>query len=82
MINRDNKVLANNVILWFVLFICGFGVFFKTKVFKKMLYGTIKIQSALNINLLNAKLTSYKNQFIDLQSKSIDWFLYDDNFGF
>ena len=47
-----------------------------------MLYGTIKIQSALNINLLNGKLTSYRNQFIDLQSKSIDWFLYDDNFGF
>ena len=25
------------------------------------------------------KLPSYKNQSIDLQSKSIDWFLYDGN---
>ena len=27
------------------------------------------------------KLSSYRNQLIDLQSKSIDWFLYDGNFG-
>ena len=27
------------------------------------------------------KLTLYRNQSIDLQSKSIDRFLYDDNFG-
>ena len=26
-------------------------------------------------------MPSYRNQSIDLQSKSIDWFLYDDNFG-
>ena len=26
-------------------------------------------------------LSSYKNQSIDLQSKSIDWFLYKDNTG-
>ena len=25
------------------------------------------------------KLSPYRNQSIDLQSKSIDWFLYDDN---
>ena len=36
----------------------------------------------LNVNSLNAKvaITSYRNQSIDLQGKSIDWFLYDDNF--
>ena len=27
-----------------------------------------------------SKLASYRNQSIDLQSKSIDWFLYDANF--
>ena len=27
-------------------------------------------------------LTTYRNQPIDLQSKSIDWFLYDDNISF
>ena len=26
-------------------------------------------------------LKSYRNQLIDLYSKSIDWFLYDDNIG-
>ena len=30
---------------------------------------------------LTPKLLSYRNQSIDLQSKSIDWFLYDGNFG-
>ena len=33
------------------------------------------------LNSLNAKLTPYRNQSIDFQSKSIDWFLYDGNFG-
>ena len=28
------------------------------------------------------KLPTYRNQLIDLQSKSIDWFLCDSNFGF
>ena len=27
------------------------------------------------------KLPSYRNQSIDLESKSIGWFLYDGNFG-
>ena len=27
------------------------------------------------------KLPSYRNQSIDLQGKSIDWFLYDGNFS-
>ena len=27
------------------------------------------------------KVPSYRNQSIDLQSKSVDWFLYDGNFG-
>ena len=27
------------------------------------------------------KLPSYRKQSTDLQSKSIDWFLYDDKFG-
>ena len=27
------------------------------------------------------KLPTYRNQSIDLQSKSIDWFLYDGNFS-
>ena len=27
------------------------------------------------------KLPSYRNQSIDLQSKSSEWFLYDDDFG-
>ena len=26
-------------------------------------------------------LHSYSNQSVDLQSKSTDWFLYDDNMG-
>ena len=33
------------------------------------------------INSLNANVATYRNQSIDLQSKSIDWFLYDGNFG-
>ena len=32
-------------------------------------------------NSLNAKVASYRNQSIDLLSRSIDWFLYDVNFG-
>ena len=28
-------------------------------------------------NSLNASVASYRNQYIDLHSKSIDWFLYD-----
>ena len=31
--------------------------------------------------LFTRKLPSYKNQSIDLLCKSIDWFLYDRNFG-
>ena len=33
------------------------------------------------INSLNAKVPSYRNQSIDLPSKSIDEFLNDGNFG-
>ena len=33
----------------------------------------------LRVNSLDAKVT-YRNQSIDLQSKSMDWFLYDGNF--
>ena len=33
------------------------------------------------LNSLNAKLPSYRNRSIDFQSKSIEWFLYDGNFG-
>ena len=33
------------------------------------------------VEVLTPKLSSYGNQSIDLQNKSIDWFLYDDNFG-
>ena len=32
-------------------------------------------------NPLNASVTSYKNQAIDLLSKSTDWFLYEGNTG-
>ena len=35
----------------------------------------------LIIFFLMPKLPSYRNQSIDLQSKSIDWFLYDGNLG-
>ena len=35
----------------------------------------------IGLNSLNAKAPSYRNQSIDLHSKSIDWFLYDDSFG-
>ena len=31
------------------------------------------------INSLNAKVAPYRNQSIDVQSKSLDWFLYDSN---
>ena len=30
---------------------------------------------------LTPELPSYRNQAIDLLCKSIDWFLYNDNFG-
>ena len=30
---------------------------------------------------LTSKFISYRNQSINLQSKSIEWFLYDQNFG-
>ena len=33
-----------------------------------------------DINSLNGSY-HYRNQLIDLQSKSIDWFLYHGNFG-
>ena len=32
-------------------------------------------------NSLNAKVTTYRNQSIDLLRKSNDWFLYVSNFG-
>ena len=31
------------------------------------------------INSLNTKVPPYRNQSIDVQSKSLDWFLYDSN---
>ena len=31
------------------------------------------------INSLNSKVPPYRNQSIDTQSKSFDWFLYDSN---
>ena len=31
------------------------------------------------INTLRASVASYRNQSIDLHSKSIDWFLYESN---
>ena len=37
-------------------------------------YGKIKSL----INSFMTELLSYRNQFIDLQSKSVDWFLYDN----
>ena len=40
-----------------------------------------KMLFKIGINSLTPKLPSYRNQSIDLQSKSIDWFLYDGNFG-
>ena len=36
--------------------------------------------SFITINSLKQKFLSYENQSIDLQSKSIDWFLYDGKF--
>ena len=33
------------------------------------------------LNPLSKMLPSYKNQFIDLHNKSIDWFLYEGNTG-
>ena len=39
------------------------------------------LMEKIGLNLLNAKAPPYRNQSIDLQSKSIDWFLYGDNFG-
>ena len=33
------------------------------------------------LNPLSVMLPSYKNQSIDLHSKSIDWFLYEGNTG-
>ena len=40
------------------------------------------IHLLLVFNSLNAKLPPYRNQSIDLQSKSMYCFLYDENFGF
>ena len=33
------------------------------------------------LNLLTANVPSYRNQSVDLQSKSTDWFLYNGNIG-
>ena len=35
----------------------------------------------MDINPVSAMLPSYRNQPIDLHSKSIDWFLYESNIG-
>ena len=34
-----------------------------------------------DLNPLSASVALYRNQSIDLQSKSIDWFLYEGNTG-
>ena len=59
---------------------------FQTKNFLKKLHNAnIRIKLVLVSRLLThqtPKLPLYRNQSIDLFSKSVDWFLYDDNFGF
>ena len=40
-----------------------------------------QVQSNLINSLITRRLPSYRNQAIDLKSKSIDWFLYEDNSG-
>ena len=56
------------------------------KVFLFILEVTLRVTKAVQRNQANKSLTpswrgplSYRNQSIDLQSKSMDWFLYDNS---
>ena len=44
-------------------------------------YVTLKRGKLFKISKVVPVLTSHRNQLIDLDSKSIDWFLYEDSSG-
>ena len=48
---------------------------------KGLLFSGKQSNSFHSLTHQTPKLPSHRNQSIDLQSKSIDWFLYDGNFG-
>ena len=63
------------------------NIFYKTKAFRDVNVSDINEMYKLSIfyrgvfNPLMPVLPSYRNQSIDLHSKSIDWFLYEGNTG-
>ena len=68
--------------------LCADKLSLNTNKTKYVLFQSLKqhnsqsIQPSICINSLNApKLSSYRNQSIVLLCKSINWFLYDGNFG-
>ena len=54
---------------------------FKNYVTKDLLTLSGRISGYNILNHYTPKLPSYRNQSIDLQIKSTDWFLYDGNYG-
>ena len=63
------------------------NIFYKTKAFRDVNVSDINEMYKLSIfyrgvfNPSMPVLPSYRNQSIDLHSKSIDWFLYEGNTG-
>ena len=63
------------------------NIFYKTKAFRDVNVSDINEMCKLSIfyrgvfNPSMPVLPSYRNQSIDLHSKSIDWFLYEGNTG-
>ena len=41
---------------------------------------TFQRHESVFFDSLRAKVVIYRNQSIDLQTKSVEWFLYDENF--
>ena len=80
-------VLFWNFITYFLIVVIYFFYYFlSTHTNNISFVHTLSVRDRLQILLLiltheTPKLPSYRSQSIDLLRKSIDWFLYDGNFG-
>ena len=45
------------------------------------IYGYTHVIKDITLRFYRPMFPSYRNQSVDLQSKSTDWFLYDGNIG-
>ena len=58
------------------MFLCGFEMGIRQKSFNKLLW-VMTSNASDTLTLSWQRWIPYRNQSIDLQNKSIDWFLYD-----